>query len=372
VVRRDPSIAPDACSYAASLATVAQGALAPFQPLLSVIDLLCQAVQFVLALKDAVTDPTANPKLLGMVPGLVEKLNKVLSLVPALPQGVVAYVQLVVDIIDLAVEAIDCALSALRSASALQAQAQAIRERIADVDDAAFRAGLDDTARCCEAEAARTTRDGLDSLGAIARLLCVIRALLMLLPGGSALQERLAVPDPANLVDVDRAAEALTVLRDALRAVVDVVAALAGGLGVTTAAEPFHCPLDASAGTPATPPAPPPVPALSAVLWVSSGLPVTVVPQAPGGTGPDLSPVRLVGSGFDRSTTWFAGTTQVPATPDGTGRVLIALPARVRARTGLLELRAVNSAAGQAPFAGLDDGDGGARVSNALALEVVP
>lgn len=365
---------PNSCTLTMSMVGSLQPALAAFRPVLNIMDLVATLVQCFQLSVQVLTDPTKIKQLLKLLPALVQKLNVVLGLIPQFPQGIQAWVTMIVDIVRFVGTQLDCAVRMLRSIKRQFDELERIRSQIESTDDTEYQASLQQLFDCGSEAAEQQTTDALNSLGPIARLLCAIRALLKLVPGGDQVQKLMALPNPSDVGSIDGAISALEATRDVLLSVVDLLVTITGGLGVLPPLEiGFTCPLDEEVDSP--PEDPPPMPEIRSVLGPDAATPTTTVPNAPGGTGPDVA-VFLSGVGLTPQTKAFWGAAPMASSwQDPFVRVV--LPAGVRANLGAFQLFAVNEPAGGSPaFSSIADPDTGevdsdVMVSEAFAIEVV-
>jgi hypothetical protein len=191
------------------LATVAQPALAPLMPLFDIIDAVVTAIGVVQAIPDALGPPPDPSGLLSLMPKLVEKLEKLLTLVPQLSVPLTA-----VGLVDGVITALEQARSQL---VALMAQA----ERIATAQARAAELGDPDLARlvgCAQDSLAQETANVGRSLGPVGGVLGILRLLLGLIGGPE-------VPDLSSMdgLPLDGAIAALDELIAALRTVRDAI-----------------------------------------------------------------------------------------------------------------------------------------------------
>jgi len=222
---------PGTCALTIDLVAQLQTALAPLQPFLTLLDLVAHLVQCFLLVVEVITNPLKIIDLLKCLPGLVSKINQILALIPVLPQGIVAFVTFIVDIIRFIGTQIDCVIQILES---IQAEIGAINDllrKIAEVDDDEIRAALQFQYDCQSEQIATRLSTALGVLGPVARILCTIRAILSIIPGGKAIADQLKFPDPSSIEALDDAIDALKAVRDTLLGVVDVIEALAAPFG---------------------------------------------------------------------------------------------------------------------------------------------
>lgn len=367
---------PGSCGLTLDLLGNVQSALAPFQPFLTLLDLVATLAQCFLLLTEVVSNPFKIPDLLACIPGLVSKVNALLSLIPVFPQGIQAFITFIVDVIRFVATQIDCVVSILESIQAQLDELARIAQKINSTDDTSIVDGLRELFDCGTAEAQQQIGLSLSALGPIARILCTIRALIALIPGGNEVQKQIAFPDPTGITDVTDAISALQTVRDVLLGIVDALVALTAGLGVLPAPEPgFVCPLDSAEEE--EEPEPATTPTIDGFLD-TSGFPLSSVPVAPGGAGAAFK-IVILGSGYDENSQVFWETAQIPAANielfDST-RLTVSIPAGLRANDGTFQISVVNAPAGGASaFSGLaepgETADTGVEVSNLEPLDVV-
>ncbi len=380
----DPSKGASPCSLSLGLSEKLDAALAPFQPFLNLLDVVAHLAQCMLLMVDALSNPFKVPDLIKCLPALLEKLNEILKLVPALPQGVVAYVTFVVDVIRAAAAQLDCVIETLRS---IQEQLDEVNRTIAaarEVDDPQIAENLLVGAQCAQESIATQTSSALASLASIARILCTIKAILVLIPGGRPLVKTLAFPDPTSIESIDGAISTLEGLRGALLFAVDAISVLAdplGGIGVPTLA--FKCPVDDLPDEEEVP-EPPAEPTIAPDgVTDEAGVPIVTIGQS---GGPDDPPVKIVINGTNYLPTsqvfWDASKVGAADEEDAVQRVsvtriVVLLPANLLTNVGIFQLSVVNvSEAAGGLFGGLSATPGtvpdetGVRTSNQFAIEV--
>lgn len=372
---------PSSCALTLDVVGQLNSALAPFRPFLTVLDMVSHLAQCFLLLVEVVTNPFKIPKLLACIPQLVDKINAVLALVPIFPQGIAAFITFIVDILRFAATQLDCIIQMLGSIQRQIEEIDRLRDRAVQTDDPFVVTSLEQLIACSEQEVATQTSLALSALGPIARLLCVIRAILTLIPGGRALAESLAFPDPSDITQVEAAIFALETVRDILLAAVDA-AALLSPLGVQ-APPPlvFTCPLDVPSDEEEEEEVPEPS---ITTLLNSVGSPVGFFPNppVPQSSGPDDADyrVQIVGTNFTSTSRVFWGTAPIDDTKI-VGRastfLTVDLSAELRINVGDFLLSVVNSpTGGTLPFAGLSETAGGeepessTKVSNSFQVEV--
>jgi hypothetical protein len=371
---------PSSCGLTLDMIAPLQAALAPFQPFLTLLDAVASLAQCFLLMGEVITNPFKIPDLLGCIPGLIGKINTLLQLIPIFPQGIQAFVTFIVDVLRFVATQLDCIIEILESIQALFDQLAVIANRINNTDDAEVQAGLRTLFECSEEEANSQASQALSALGPIARLLCSVRAILALLPGGAEVQKQLAIGDPSNIEALDDAINGLKLVRDALFAVEDVLIGLTAGLGVLPPLEiGFSCPLD-DISDEEEEEEEIPVPSITSTKNVSGGLiPPGTITQAADENDPDFTLV-IVGTNYSGNSKVFWDTAPISdVTFTDETELRVEVPAGLRINTGLFQLAVVNEASGGGgPFSGLDgsgvggsDNSGeGVEVSNQFQVEV--
>lgn len=371
---------PSSCGLTIDMIGPLQAALAPFQPFLTLLDVVASLAQCFLLMAEVITNPFKIPDLLGCIPGLVGKVNTLLQLVPIFPQGIQAFITFIVDVMRFVATQLDCIVEILESIQTLFDQLAVITNRINNTDDAEVVAGLQALLDCSEEEANSQASQALSALGPIARLLCSVRAILVLIPGGAEIQKRLAIADPSNIEALDDAINALKLVRDALFTVEDALIVLTVGLGVLPPLEiGFKCPLD-DVSDDEEEVVEIPVPAIvRAENAAGAAIPVATVDQSTSQDDPDFVLV-IVGTNFSSDSKVFWDTAPIAdVSVIGTDRLTVQVPASLRTNAGQFQLAVVNEASGGGgPFSGLDgSGVGGSdnagegvEVSNQYQVEV--
>jgi hypothetical protein len=368
----DPKSTPTSCSLTLDVVGNLQAALAAFQPLLTLLDTVANIAQCLLLLTEVVTNPFKIPDLLGCIPGLVQKINTLLQLVPIFPQGIQAFITFIVDVIRFIATQLDCVISILESIQEQLDELARIANAINNTDDAEYKASLQELFDCGTAEAEQQSSQSLSALGPIARILCTVRAILAIIPGGKEVQKFLTFPDPTSITFIEDAITALKFLRDALLAVEDALIALTLGLGVLPApGVGFVCPLDEDTGEEEEPAEDPPQPVIAAITE-PDGTPL-VLPVAP---APDKQ-VLIQGSSLTSaladpsgSNKVFFGTAPVPedkVTQVSDLQILATFPSDFLTNSGEFQVTVNNRRAdggGTGPFEGLDGSGAGGEDSN--------
>ena len=386
---------PGSCGVTLDLASKLQAALAPLQPLFTILDMLAGIVQCFLLLVDVVTNPFKIPDLLKCIPALIEKFNSLLALIPVFPQGIVLLVTMIVDVVRFVALQIGCVVEVLESIQREVAGLNDLLRKILETDDAVIRADLQLSFDCGLLATQVNSKSALLALGPIARILCTIRAFLSIIPGGREIADKLAFTDPSNIEALDSAITALKGLSTSLLDVVGFVEALAtpfGGLLPAPGAG-FVCALDTATAAPPAEELPTPT-----VTGLQQVPPPTVGPNevelaSPG--DPDVD-VVITGTNFIESSQVFWQTSRITDVVFNNETTLTAsIPADLRTVEGEFLLAVVNappgtptpddedaavavaarglpSFGGLASAAGEDPAIEDTKVSNQHPIEVVP
>lgn len=380
---KNVAVPSDACGQIKDLTGLVQSALAPLQPFFTLTDILATLIQCFLLAIEAIGNPFKIPKLLGCVPGLVGKVNNLLALIPVLPQGAIGFVGMVVSAINLVSVSIDCAVQTFT----------AIRDELAELDELIARglSGRSPTinntinalVECGQEATARRITHAVDALAPVARILCSVRALLLLIPGGKPLADQLTFPDPTNLANassLDVLIEVLETLRDILNGLVDAVSALAVGFSLD-ATPAFSCPLDDASSSEEEEEVDTPV--LVGLTDPTTNLPLGP-PEAGNAIDPDLvgtTPdvvIDVSGTGFSDTTKFYWQTVLLESERRNEEVYRVTIPDELRTVSGDFFLTAVNEpSGGPSAFSGLTedlsppaDEDNPVKVSNQLDIEV--
>lgn len=359
---------PGNCALTIDLMGKVAPALAPFMPLFRILDFVAHLAQCFLLMKDCLTNPFKIPDLVGCLPGLVGKLNQLLALIPVFPQGIASILQFVVDVVRFTISMLDCVLQQLEALQAELVEIARLTALLNQTEDETTRENLQTLLGCATANVEASASSVLAALGPIARLLCTVRTLLSIVPGGREIATRMAFPDPTTVTNLSAASAALQSVRDTLEGIVSVLAALGGpipGFSLDSSAPSFSCPLDSASSTSSSS-EPPPEPSISNVTLGGLLVPPATIPQAsPGGPA-----VQLVvnGAGFVEDSQVFFNTAQVQDVQFGGPNQLVAnVPADVLTNTGNFYLMVVNVPAGATEqFSGLSETPGGTGSSGVL------
>lgn len=363
---------PTSCELSLSLATSIQAALAPFQPFLTLLDLVATLVQVFLLAVQAITNPFKIAKMLAQIPALTDKFNKLLSLIPVLPQGIAAFAVTILDTLRFVAASIDCTIGTLNSILLQQAEIDRLIARANQVDDPTIANELLAQAACSQTETNKLTANALGSLAPIARILCTIRGLLSIIPGGQPIAAQLVFPDTRNFSNVADAVVQLEALRDTLLAAIDVVGALAVGINLNPDPLTFECPID-DVADPVTSNLP--TPEIDLLANYPTGLIPIVFPVA-GGTSFSFT---IFGSDFDTSTKEnkvFYGSAPLP--PERilqllNDRIVVELGPEELANEGVFYVAVSNAPAGGTTqlFQGVGTDETTTKISNQIKFEVL-
>jgi len=301
---------PGACGLSIDLVGKLDSALAPLQPLFTLLDCVAHLAQCFLLLTEVVSNPFKIPDLLGCIPELLGKVNGVLALVPPLPQGVVQIVTFVVDVVRFAAVQIGCVVDQLRAVDEQLKRVEEDLKAAERAEDPQMKAAILELAGCGRKSAEASASTALSALGPIARILCTVRSFLVLTgPEGKKLAQKLQFPDPTNIETLDEAISLLGTVKTTLLDVVTLVEALAlpfGGL-LPAPEVGFRCPIDTQ--TDDTPAEEVVAPRLDSLTNLATGVLVSSLAPLPVG-GADQQ-VKVVGDGFTDRTTLYWMTTQL-------------------------------------------------------------
>lgn len=338
------------CSFSVDLVRQISPALAVFQPILMLLDFVGTLGQVLIVMTEVVQNPLKIGKLLALMPGLTQKFNELLALIPVLPQGVARFASFVVDVISIVRLSIVCATQALES---VKREVVAIESRIVEatsMDDADLQVGTLEVLACSKAEAQKRAAAIVFSLAPVAKLLCTIKTILSLIPGGAVIANRpeLSFPDVSGAVagtgdsfveGLDVAIDSLQTVSSALETVRTAVEVLSGTIVIAVSPLEFSCgPVDESEKAE---PASPEIAALYSATDPPLPLPTPFV-TAP---GPDTT-ILIAGTNFDATSQVWFGTEQVPpenlqVTPT---RIVATIPAELLGMPGEFKVSVVNSA----------------------------
>lgn len=362
---------PSSCELSVSVATSLQSALAPFQPFLTLLDLVATLVQVFLLAVQAITNPFKIAKMLAQIPALSDKFNKLLVLIPTLPQGIIAFATTVFDTLRFVVSAIDCVLGTLSSILVMQDELGRLVQKANAVDDPTIADALRERISCTETEIQRLTTNALGSLAPVARILCTVRALLFLIPGGQSIASSLAIPDPRTFASIGDAVQRLEVLKGVLETALDLVGGLAAGINLNPDPFDISCPLDTPEPAPDEPELP--TPEIS-MLLPRTGIPPLIPPSA----GDLEFEFLIIGSDFDvsrKENKVFFGT--APLLPEQvvllqSNRILVRLGPEELADEGEFYLSVSNApgAGTTQPFEGVGTDQSRTKISNVVKFVV--
>jgi hypothetical protein len=378
---------PGACGLNLPLMEMLQSALAPFQPVLTIIDTVATLGQFAILMSEVISNPLKIIELLQLVPVVVAKVNELLALVPPFPQGIVQYVTFVVDVLRYAGTQIACLVTMLQSIQNQITALGTILQQITSTDDPAIKADLQLYYDCAQANMNIQIGTTMAVMGPLARIVCLIRTVLALTGDeGKELAKKLSFPDPSQIKVLQAAIDALSLVRDIILGAVDLIVAIAAPFGGIFPPPPlvFECPLDTSTDT--TPPVVPPT--ITDVRDAATSAIITQVPYAANPTTD--APYRVVvnGTGFDKKTKVFWGTSEIKTVLQGgvevsaisfisASQMAVDIPAAVRGVRGNGLFTLVNEPQKKpSPFSGIAQQVGGAitsetKVSTPYELEVV-
>lgn len=367
----DPSRGPPtSCAYQLDLVRQLNAAMAPLVPIFEVIDLLTTSVSVLTIAIEVIQNPLKITKLLSLVPGLAAKLNKLLQKIPVIPQGIQAFVIMIVDILTIAKLAIACARDQARSLRNEIASIEGRLAELASLSDAGLNARTVEILECSR-ERARERADAIVvGLAPVAKLLCLVRQLLSLLPGGKEIAERISFPDlsgsfsdPAGLLAaLDTAISALDAVDDVLEVAI-AAAKLISTLGIPEIDAVVTCaPIDFSE------PAAPESPSIGA-CFTEAGAPI-LGPFAT--AGDDDTAIVVTGSGFSDATQFWFGGVELEVREVVSDRATVVVPAAEIVAAGDFQLSATNNALTGALFEAITPelAEGKVEVSDPYQLTV--
>lgn len=361
---------PTSCAYQLDLVRQLNSAVAPLVPILDVIDLLTTTTSVLTIAIEVIQNPLKITKLLKLIPGLADKLNRLLAKIPVVPQGIQAFATMVVDVLTLARLALACVRDQARS---LRDEVSAIEGRLAELvslSDPDLNARSIEILECSRERARERAEAVTISLAPVAKLLCFVRQLLSLLPGGKEVAAKIALPDltgafsdPAGLVS---ALDSVVAVLDEVDAVLEVAieaTELLSTLGIPDLEGAVTCaPIDLSE------PAAAEVPTISA-CYSELGAPV-VGPFAT--AGDDDTTIVVSGSGFGESTRFWFGGVELEVLEVVEDRASVRIPAAEIVAAGEFQLSAANTSLTGALFEAVtpETAEGKVEVSEPFALTV--
>lgn len=364
----DPLQVPSACRVMADTAQIIQPVLAAIQPILAILDLLAQVVQCFLVLVEVVSNPLKIGKLMALFPGLTSALNRLLSYIPILPQGQVTWLTLVYNVLITVKSGIDCAVIALRSLDAEVTSLNVLIQEANAAEDQLTKEQYRQLIGCAQKNLEVQKSIIADGLAPIARILCVVKSILTLIPGGAEVAKQLVVPDIREINVIDEAATSLVGVSIIIQAVADVLATLAapfGGLLQPDAA--FTCAFDSALFAPEQD-TEVETPELTSITLAGTVLPaITSLPI----DSPDTQ-VWIFGKEFNSAQSKiYLDTVELQgARFDDRGFIEVILPADLLTIERDAQVLIVNTPPGGVPpFGGLD-GEIPSKASNQLALEI--
>jgi hypothetical protein len=374
------------CTTTLGLLDKLDTALVPLQPILRILDLLATGIQILLLIPACITNPFKIPSLLRAIPGLVAKLNDILSMIPVLPQGVVAFVAFVRDAAYLAAMSLSCAVEQLQAIQRQIEEIASMLARASEVRDTTIRTQLEELAGCAQSNVEQQMSGVLASLEVVARVLCTVRSVLLLIPGGRPIARSLQFPDVRSPDSIEDAIVALEGIRDALLAVVDVIEALAGGIVLPVSDAPFVCPVDDIAETEpvSEPPSEPSITAITDVaepptVYFFGGIGLIPLASAvPGTYRVAIRGANFLAGSFEHddlpTSVVYFGADQIPeadVSRSSSSVLIVGLSEELRQNPAIYQVSVTNIGAGVgAPFSGLDGADANVVVSDQAQVEV--
>lgn len=372
--------APGQCGVSLPLVASLQSALAPLQPILTILDVLSTLVQFVLIIPEVIGNPLKIGKLIRLVPGLAGKLNGLLALVPPLPQGAIAFATFIADVLTFAAAQVGCVAETLRS---VQDELDTVDRELAKsqtVDDPDLAAQLEQLAGCARDRAVARAQGALSVLSPIARIVCTIRAILSLVPGGTVIADQIRLPATADVADLNGAISALEGVRDGLRGAADAVRLT--GLALPALDDlNFVCALDFGGDSDTA--VDPNIPTIRRLYAPTvSVVDVTTIPTADDASEPAIT-VGIEGSHFTPTSAVYFGAVRIEQSKvvmdpnfNDDQHLLIEIPASLRLSDQAVFMFVANNVPDPdyipPPFAGVGEGSsaGGVAISEAFETEI--
>jgi hypothetical protein len=372
---------PGSCGLSLDLMGNVQGMLAVFQPLFDVIDLVAQTAAIAQLITECLSNPLKFADLIVAVLNLTGKVNKVLALVPPLPQGLVRAIGMALDILRLCSTQLDCLVTVLTS---IQAELNALADlasQLNEVDDEQLRAQLQVQIDCAQASVEVKIDTASAAFGPVARLLCFARALLILADpkdekGLKTLAKQLQIPDPSNINVLGDVISVLATVQGVLQTAIEVVRLIGTPLGLAPPSLIFTCPLDTSDDDEGAVPL---QPVLLSATEADGVTPLISIPQAASVNDPPAT-VTLIGGGFDAASKVFWNTAQIDASAIqqmSSRQLLVQIPAALRLNVGSFLFSVANEpTGGPTPFSGISAiagqlGETDIKISELLEVEVV-
>lgn len=242
---------PGACSLNFSLMTAIQPALAGIQPVLSILDTVATMANCVLLTSQVFSNPTKIGDLLGCIPQLVAKVNQLLALIPPFPQGYAQIITSIVDALRTAQQSLTCLSQQLTSIQQSLEQVERDIEALTTLPEGPARTRMTDLITCGMETAEETVSTATASLGPIARVICAVRAILILQGDqGKELAQRLSFPDVSNPANLQVAIDAINIVSTALEVAITVAETAGNPIGAPFPVPDlvFTCPLDDDPG----------------------------------------------------------------------------------------------------------------------------
>ena len=359
---------PTSCSYQLDLVRQINSAVAPLVPILDVIDLLTTTTSVLTIAIEVIQNPLKITKLLKLVPGLAEKLNRLLQKIPVLPQGIQAFATMVLDVLTIARLALACVRD---QAQSLRNEVAAIEGRLAELvslSDPDLNARSIEILECSRERARERADAVVVSLAPVAKLLCFVRQLLSLLPGGKELASQISLPDltgsfsdPAGLVSaLDSAIAVLETVDDVLETVIEAarIAFLVPDLDATISCAPIDLSEPEAIEAPTI-----------AACYSELGAPI-VGPFAT--AGDEDTTIQITGSGFSSGTKFWFGGVELVVAEVVEDRASVIVPAAEIVAAGDFLLSATNDNLTGALFEAVtpDAAEGRVEVSDPFTLTV--
>jgi hypothetical protein len=375
---------PGSCALSVDLIGNVQAALAPLAPLLTILDAVAGIAQCLQLAIQVQTNPFKLPDLIACVPGLIGKVNKLLGLIPIFPQGILSMLEMCLDILNFILTQIDCLLNVLVSIQNSIDELQELVRKINETDDVDIRENLKTLFDCGMENAQTQATTAMSAFSPLARLICTVRFLVSLVPGGSDIAGLIGIPEPSSLVDLTSIIALVRAARDVIQVAVDAITLLGSVVGLGLPETTFTCPpQDTVPSFSEEEEIPEPV---IQVIDPTTGLPLTSIPAAPGPG--EYMTIWIVGAGLLSTSKVYWSTVEISADDvDDNGTPLVVLneallrlevqvSSELYSTAGFFFVSVANGPSGEdAAFAGLADEAGGEMqseimVSNLVEIEV--
>lgn len=370
---------PGSCGLSLDLMGNLQSILAVFQPLFDVIDLVAQIAAITQLIADCLTNPLKLVDLIVALLNVTGKVNKVLALVPPLPQGLLRAIAMALDLLRACIAQLDCLVNVLVSINGELTRLAELTEQLNSIDDDQLRAQMEEQLVCATENTQQKVDAAAAAFGPVARLLCFVRALLIMADpkdekGLKTIAQQLQIPDTTQLDILQDVIDVLQVVRDILVTAIEAIQLIGTPLGLAPPDLIFKCPLDDEDNAPQTPP---PQPAIQTIT-LPDGAPLLTVPQA--ATVDDAAfQVLITGGGFFEASKVFWNASQIDASLIqvlSPRQLLASVPGALRLNVGKFQMSVANEPTGGAPaFSGISSvfgqlGETDIKISELYELEV--